>query len=138
MTLILLAGLLLVLAAPLDLDPDELKPGLVAEYRSLGDPKAIVLRVDPKAAFTLGRSSPHPRLPPGPFEVAWTGVLSVREPGPLTFSALVGGELVVTVDGIAVLEGRGTTETTRLTAKRALDRGSGIYPVTIKYRSLAD
>ena len=71
MTPALLAGLLLGPAAPLDLDPEELQPGLVAEYRSLVDSKATVLRVEPKPAFTLGRSSPHPRLPPGPFEVTW-------------------------------------------------------------------
>ena len=67
-------------------------PASSAEYRSLADPKATVTRIEPKPAFTLGRSSPHPRIPPGPFEVTWTGVVSIRDPGPLAFSALVGGE----------------------------------------------
>ena len=48
---------------PLDLEPEDLKPGLVAEYRSLADPKATVARIEPKPAFALGRSSPHPRRP---------------------------------------------------------------------------
>src|SRR5215217_6538033 len=82
----------------LDLEPDDLKPGLVAAYRSLSDPQATVTRVEPKPAFYLGRSSPHPRLPPGPFEVAWSGVIQIKERGPITFAALVGGEVTVTID----------------------------------------
>src|SRR4051812_12954051 len=131
--------LLLALAAgPLDLDPDDLRPGLVGAYHSLAEPRAAAARIDPKPAFTLGRSSPHPRIPPGPFEVTWTGVLSIRDPGPLAFSAIVGGELTVTVDGVTVLDGRGPTDTSRVASKDTLTREPGYYPLTIRYRSLAD
>src|SRR4051812_14517851 len=82
--------------APLDLEPGDLKPGLVAVYRSIAE-KASVGRIEPKPAFTLGRSSPHPRIPPGPFEVTYAGVIQIKESGPITFSAFVGGELIVTV-----------------------------------------
>jgi mono/diheme cytochrome c family protein len=125
-------------AGPLDLEPGDLRPGLVAEYRSLRASKATLPRIDPKPAFTLGRSSPHPRIPPGPFEVNWSGVLAVRDPGPISFSALVGGELTMTVDGVTVLTGRGATETNRVAAKEPFNREPGEYRVTIKYRSLAD
>src|SRR5215216_5828517 len=131
----LLAGLLLVPAAPLDLDPEELQTGLVAEYRSLVDPKATVLRVEPKPAFTLGTSSPHPRLPPGPFEVTWNGLLSIRDPGPLSFSAFVGGMVTITVDGVVVLDGRGPTETSRVVGAKPLTRDRGYYTLSIRYRS---
>src|SRR5215212_6605287 len=130
------ALLLLTLAAPLDPDPDDLRPGLVGEYHSLADPKAAATRIDPKPAFTLGRSSPHPRIPAGPFEVTWTGVLSVRDPGPLSFSALVGGEVTVTVDGVTVLDGRGPTDASRVAGKATLTREPGYYPLVIRYRSL--
>ena len=53
----------------LELEPGDLRPGLVAKYRSLVEKDATVYRVEPKPAFYLGRSSPHPRIPPGPFEV---------------------------------------------------------------------
>jgi mono/diheme cytochrome c family protein len=122
----------------LDLEPGDLKPGLVAEYRSLDTPRATATRVEPKPAFYLGRSSPHPRLPPGPFVATWSGVIAIKEPGPLTFSAFVGGELTVTIDGITVLEGRGLTDTSRVTAKVPLKRDPGSYRLTIRYRSLAD
>src|SRR5438309_10173624 len=91
-------------AGPLDLEPDERRPGLVGKYHSQADPMTGVARVDPKPAFTLGRSSPHPRIPAGPFEVTWAGVLSIRDSGPLKFSALVGGEVTVRVDGVTVLD----------------------------------
>src|SRR6478736_2643196 len=81
--------------APLDLEPSELTPGLVAHYRSIAEPDATVYRVEPKPAFYLGRSSPHPRIPPGPFEVTYTGVVSIRDPGPIAFSAFVGGDVSV-------------------------------------------
>jgi mono/diheme cytochrome c family protein len=139
----LLVGLLAAPLAPaadgrLDPEPDDLKPGLVAEYRSVADPKATVTRIEPKPAFTLGRSSPHPRIPPGPFEVTWTGVVSIRDPGPITFSTFVGGDVSVTVDAVMVLTGHGTSDASRVTAKEALTREAGYYRLTVRYRSLAD
>src|SRR5215468_7716192 len=121
--------------APLDLEPGDLKPGLVAEYRSVAEPEARVTRIEPKPAFTLGRSSPHPRIPPGPFEVTWNGVLQIKEAGAITFLAFVGGELTVTVDGTTVLEGRGPTDTTHIRGKTPLKREPGHYKFTVKYRA---
>src|SRR5262249_15173455 len=95
-------------------------------------------RVDPKPAFTLGRSSPHPRLPPGAFEVVWTGLLQVREPEPISFHANLGGEVTVEVDGVAVLRGQGRSETGRLGPGEGLNRRPGHYRLTVRYRSLAD
>jgi glucose/arabinose dehydrogenase/mono/diheme cytochrome c family protein len=123
---------------PLNYEPGELVPGLVAKYRSSGDDKPKVTCIEPKAAFYLGRSSPHPRIPPGPFEVTWSGVISIKERGAISFSAFVGGELNVTVDGVGVLDGRGQTDTTLLTAKNPLKREPGFYRFTVKYKSLAD
>src|SRR5260370_9250462 len=82
-------------AGPLDLEAESLRPGLVAEYRSLTDGEATVHRVEPKPAFYLGHSSPHPRIPPGPFEVVWTGIVHLQDPPPISFTAFVGAELTV-------------------------------------------
>jgi hypothetical protein len=90
-----IAALLLALAAQ---NPDELKPGLLAEYRSLVDPSAILTRIDAKPAYALGDSSPHPRIPSGPFEVVWTGFILIQEVDPITF----GGEATIEIDGQAV------------------------------------
>ncbi|MDB5306105.1 MAG: Cytochrome c [Gemmataceae bacterium] len=122
----------------LDLEPGELRPGLVAEYRTLTDQPATLTRVEPKPSFYLGRSSPHPSIPPGPFEVVWSGVITLKEPGPVSFSALAGGEVSVIVDGVTVLDGCGPTDTSRVTAKAALKREPGSYRLTVRYRSIAD
>lgn len=122
----------------LDLEPGELQPGLVAEYHSIAEPKSMLSRIEAKPAFHLGRSSPHPRLPSGPFEVHWTSVLALKEPGPLTFSAFAGGELTIQVDGETVLDGRGNTETAKLVGKQSLKREPGSYRISIRFRSLAD
>lgn len=122
---------------PLDVEVEELHPGLVAVYRSTTDKDAVLARVDTKPAFTLGHSSPHPRLPPGPFEATWTGVLILKDKAPISFDAYLGGELTMQVDGVTVLQGRGENDTTLLGSKEALDRQAGLYRLKITYRSLA-
>jgi cytochrome c2 len=106
-------------------------PGLVAIYRS-GD--AALTRLDPKPCFTWGDSSPHPRLPPGPFRVTWTGLLVCRDTGPLRFGARLGGELTMEIDGAVVLRGRGDTD--ELEASAPFVKDPGTYPVRIEFRSL--
>jgi hypothetical protein len=61
-------ALLLALLAqePVKVAGDEVKPGLVAVYRSLVDPDAVVTRIDPKPALSVGDSSPHPAFRRGP------------------------------------------------------------------------
>jgi hypothetical protein len=125
-------------AQPLELESQDLRPGLVAAYRSLVDPPATTTRIDPKPAFYLGSSSPHRRLPPGPFEVVWTGVILLQDPGPIRFSAFVGGEVTVEVDAATVLEGRGLSDTTRIETKQPLARKLGPYRLMIRYQSLAN
>jgi mono/diheme cytochrome c family protein/glucose/arabinose dehydrogenase/cytochrome c551/c552 len=121
----------------LDVELDELRPGLLAVYRSPGDKNAVLARVDAKPAFTLGHCSPHPRLPPAPFEVTWTGVLVLRDKSPISFDAYLGGELTMEVDGVTVLQGRGNNDTTLLGPKEVLHRPTGLYRLRIAYRSLA-
>jgi glucose/arabinose dehydrogenase len=122
---------------PLDVEPDDVRPGLVAVYRSPGDGGATLYRTDPRPAFTLGSSSPHPRIAAGPFEVTWSGFLQIHDDGPIRFDAHVGGALSVEVDGITVLSGEGRPETSRLEPAATLSRPAGRYLMTARYRSLA-
>jgi glucose/arabinose dehydrogenase/cytochrome c551/c552 len=121
----------------LDEEEADLSPGLLAVYRSLAaDSRAAPLvRIDPKPAFTWGRSSPHPRIAPGPFEVRWTGVISWKERKPVRFGAYLGGELTMSVDGVAVLKGRGKTSTAWVQGSLPFARESGLYRIRIRYRS---
>src|SRR5262245_42730841 len=67
---------------PAALAEADLRPGLLGVYRSLID-GASFERIDRVPHFALDRSSPHPRIPPGPFEVRFSGVLWVEEEPPL-------------------------------------------------------
>ena len=116
---------------------EDLRPGLVAVYRSKVD-NAVLTRVDAKPAFTVGHSSPHPRLAPGTFEVTWTGVLFLKEKAPISFHAFVGGEVTVDVDGVIVLDGRGESDTAHIDHKTTLNRAPGLYRLKVHYRALAN
>jgi glucose/arabinose dehydrogenase len=126
------------IAGPLEVEPEELRPGLLATYQSLSDKDSRLSRIDPKPAFYLGHSSIHPRIASGPFEAVWTGVLVLRETAPISFDAYVGGEVTMVIDGITVLEGRGLSATARVGSREALNRPPGIYSLKIRYRSLPD
>jgi glucose/arabinose dehydrogenase/cytochrome c551/c552 len=121
---------------PLEVEPEDLQPGLVALYRSLDDPDAKLARTEAKPAFSLGHSSPHPRIPSGPFEVVWNGVLLVKDPGPITFDARLCGEVLMEVDGVTVLRGRGERETAVVGPGEPLNRPAGAYRLKIQYHSL--
>jgi cytochrome c2/glucose/arabinose dehydrogenase len=94
--------------------------------------------VDAKPAFFLGDGSLHPSLPPGPFEVGWSGSLRIEEAGPFRFAAFVRGDVLVEVDGMTALEGRGESARALLASKAPLDREPGLYPLKIRYRSPQD
>ncbi|MBI3464006.1 MAG: hypothetical protein HY000_13250, partial [Planctomycetes bacterium] len=122
-----------------ELEEDELAPGLVAIYRSLDKDHAApqVARIDPKPAFTWGDSSPHPRIPPGPFEVVWTGVISLYERGEIRFGAYLGGDATVVIDGETVLQARGRSANDWVGSPKGISREAGLYRVRVVFRSLA-
>lgn len=123
-------------AAPVEVPEEGLQPGLLAVYRSLADDSAVIHRIEPKPAFYLGESSPHPRLPPGRFEVTWIGTVQLKELQPITFDARVCGEIAVQVDGVNVLEGRGNKAQDEVIGQTALRRPPGLYRFWARYRSL--
>ncbi|MGE3808976.1 MAG: hypothetical protein AB7K24_30300, partial [Gemmataceae bacterium] len=125
-------------AEPDEVELDDLRPGLVAVFQSLVDKDAVLHRLEVKPAFYLGHGSVHPRLPAGPFEARYSGFLLLREAAPIKFDAFVCGRLTVKIDGVAVLEGTGESDTAHLEGKQPLDRPRGIYRFEVDYRALAD
>ena len=112
------------------------QPGLVASYRSLADAKAAFSRMEAKPAFFLGRSTPDPRIPPGPFEVVWEGVVDLAGSTPLSFDAFVCGELTIEVNGDVVLQGAGETETSKIGPGKSLKLPGSMFRLRVHYRSL--
>jgi mono/diheme cytochrome c family protein len=121
-----------------EFDPESLRPGLVATYRSIGASGPVLHRIDAKPAFALGDSSPHPRIPPGPFEATWSGLLHVQDPGPIVLRAILGGELTLELDGITLLRGQSSSATGSLEASQPFARPPGLYRLAIRYRSLPE
>ena len=102
---------------------DEVQPGLIAAYRSLTEPSATLTRIDRNPAFTLEESSPHPRIPKGPFEVVWTGLLLIQDSEAITIDPVVGGEATILIAGNEVAG--------------PLELKPGFHPLRITYRSKA-
>src|SRR4051794_3708685 len=113
------------IAGPVDDDPEGWRPGLAATYRSRLGGGGTLHRIEPQPAFSLGHSSPHPRLPAGPFEATWEGMIRLRDAGPITFRAIAGGEVRAEVDGVVVLDGRGATDASEVGPAAALEREPG-------------
>src|SRR4029079_9127970 len=108
---------------PLDVEDTDLRPGLVAEYKSLANENKHepLVRVDAKPAFTWGTSSPHPRIAPGPFEVTWTGLLNVGLEDRIRFRAFLGGEVSISIGKQLVLQGRCTKPQDAVTGEAEFD-----------------
>jgi mono/diheme cytochrome c family protein len=120
-------------------DGRRLEAGLTAVYRSL-DPSltdATLVRIDAKPALAIGAASPHPRIPPGPFEVAWDGVLEQTGDSPVRFGGYVGGSVTVTLDGAVVFEAASDRQDRWIEASAPVPCSFGGHDVRIVYRSTA-
>ena len=116
----------------------EFRPGLLAEYRSLTKNPAVppVRRIDAKPSFSLGDMNPHPRLPPGPFSVTWTGRIDLDGDEQIRFGAFLSGELLVLVDGEAVLRTRNREKDAWQESRNPLSRAAGTFPIKIVFNSV--
>src|SRR5205085_12048677 len=63
----------------------------------------------------------HPRIPPGPFEVVWTGLLLFQDADVITIDRVVGGDAKVFIAGSEVAG--------------PLELKPGFHPIRIEYRS---
>ncbi len=82
-----------------------LQPGVVATFRTLSDDKMNAdVRVDRlPALYVAENSSPTPFLPPGPFQVTWSGWLKVRLRGECRFQLQGRGKAVLLLNGRPIL-----------------------------------
>ncbi|HYF00793.1 MAG TPA: cytochrome c, partial [Planctomycetota bacterium] len=126
----LLIAFVLAVQVPVRPDPDTLRPGLVVRLRAGG---AEVVRVDSKPALAPGVESPHPRLPAGPFEAVWTGLIQILDPEGLVFDADLAGELSVEVGGRTVLQA--TSDGGRVRGDVRFEPAPGFHPIRVRFRS---
>src|SRR5205814_3060915 len=114
-----------------------LRSGLLAEYRTLMEESGAppLRRIDSKPSFTWANSSPHPRLPGGPFEVTWTGSIDLKDKDAFHFSVWLSGEVRIVVDGMEVLREQNLDKERWYASSASLLRAPGIYRIQIFYRS---
>jgi cbb3-type cytochrome oxidase cytochrome c subunit len=112
-------------ASSLAVDPADLKPGLVAEFKEAAKGRSAISRLEPTIALSLNRGeTPHPRMSSNG-DVTWSGYVNIVRPGKYTFSAtLQGGALTALVGGRSVFTGEAGAELlTRSGEAVALDGG---------------
>ncbi len=148
--LLALRGLLFVTAAATPaaqapaaaaVDPAELKPGLIAEYREReinGQAGRRLYRLEPTVALLLGSGeSVHPRLR-DLGTARWRGHVNLTRAGPYRFSAdLHGGSVTVRLGGQVVLQGRADAQPVRIDGPEIVLDG-GVFPLEVVFTGERD
>lgn len=90
-------------------------------------------RVDPMPALFVAEGAPATSfLPAGPFEVTWTGELSLDKRSRVFFSFDGVGEASVSIKGVEALEESGDLGQTE---SKRLRLNAGTHPITISYKA---
>lgn len=116
-----------------DDDDDELRPGLLATYRT---GEATVTQVDRDIALRNSGGSVDERLPAGPLSVTWDGLILLRTEEKYRFHAFVHGKVRVTVAGREVLNG--TTDGPQWLSGPETALTFGEHPIRIEATNLHD
>lgn len=116
-----------------DDDEPEYKSGLVARYR-VGDVEAK--RLDADVAYSWGKSSPDPRLPPGKFTAQWTGRLFAIVPGEYQLHVFAAGKVKIELAGKVLMQS--TFERQGWGATKAVRLEYGHHPFMVEFQQLGD
>ncbi len=122
-------------------DPAELKPGLIAEYREReagGQAGRRLHRLEPTVALLLGAGeSVHPQLK-DLGTARWWGHVNLTRAGAYRFSAdLQGGSITVRLGGQVVLQGRADAQQVRIDGPEIVLDG-GVFHLEIIFRGERD
>jgi glucose/arabinose dehydrogenase/cytochrome c551/c552 len=114
-----------------DLNEVELRPGLLADYDS------GLFRIESKPAGTWGIAGPPPQVGATSLHITWTGVLELRDPGPLRLGGHVAGNVKVELNDETVLEAQSATGEA-LEWSDWCEHPVGEYRLRVEYRSFAE
>jgi mono/diheme cytochrome c family protein len=121
-------------AADTPVDPEDLRPGLVAAH---SDGKVKISRLEPTVALSLGaEDTAHPRLAAGADSAAWQGYLNVLRPGTFRFSTLLRGKLRLVVADKVVLETEVKEQAPRLEIGQPLRLEAGVHALRAEFTRL--
>ena len=129
----LAAALILFFAFPVGLalaqDDDELARGLNVEFTAGG--RTVSESVE-SVSFDWQSASPDPRLPAGPFEATWSGMLLIQQPGKHRFYAYVDGQVEVRLANEVVFAGQSTKP--QWIEGKDVNPELGLQPFEVTYR----
>ncbi|MCH7988177.1 MAG: c-type cytochrome, partial [Planctomycetes bacterium] len=112
-----------------DEEAEDFPPGMLARYSAGGK---TIQRVDPDISFVWGVAAPDQRIPPGPFEVQWKGLLLNRENNAYRFHVFLDGAVTLAVDGKKILDGK--TDRPGWLSSQAVQLGFGEKPLSVTFR----
>ena len=117
-------------AQPKEVDPDDLKPGLVALWR---DATTEIASLQPTIALNLGdKDAPHPQLKADGGTYRWKGYLNVFRRGSYSFSAKIRGDFKLKLDGREVFTAKSDGEP-KLVQGQAFDLEAGPHAIEAEF-----
>jgi mono/diheme cytochrome c family protein len=133
---VLSAGLYAAAGAPVD--PEALRPGLVATYRDAARPTpAEVVRLEPVIALALkAGEAPHPRLGADGGTARWEGHLNVVRAGSYRFRVRLRGRFRLTLAGRDVLTAEAKEATAVLKEGLEVRLEAGPQPLAAEFTRL--
>lgn len=114
-----------------DEDLPELRPGLVAEYRTADGSSCA--RRDEAVQFVWDGGAGDPRLPGGGFTVRWTGKLFTMVPGAYQLHLYAAGKVTVSLAGKVVLDA--ASQSAGWLSAQGVELGYGYHALEIRYES---
>ncbi len=119
------------------IEPEELRRGLVANYRDEAQPTpARVVRLEPQIALSLKTGeAPHPRLR-ADGNVVWQGYLHILRRGAYRFQVRLRGRFRLQIAGKNVLAGEVKDEQPVLKESADVQLEAGVHPLVAEFTRL--
>lgn len=122
-------------AGATDVNPEDLRPGLVATYQDTVPAGVTLCQLEPTIGFALKKGEAvHPRLAAQGGTIRWAGYLNIARAGSYRFSAVVQGDFRLSVAGKEVLHCLGNDETDAVQRGAELRLEGGVWPLTAEFR----
>ncbi len=138
-----IAGLMLILAPATvcraaDVEPESLRPGLVATYRDNSKPTpAEVVQLDPTIALALkANEAAHPRLGTDGGTVVWQGYVNILRGGAYRFTVRLRGDFKMKIGGKEVLAASVKDAEPALKLGDDVQLEAGVQPLTAEFTRL--
>lgn len=118
-----------------EVDPENLRPGLVAVFRDSAKPVPCeITRLEPTLALAWkAGETAHPRLTPDGNTVRWEGFLNLPRPGSYQFRIRLVGKFKLTIAGKEMFSGEAKQNSPTLLDGPTIALEAGVHPLTAEF-----